>query len=116
MKKQGDIDEKTYKALFNDMKKRVEYEVMNMQMSNSRSLYGQPTAYMPILYKEAIYGYLDQILVTKKKINDSVRKLMKIDYSVFYREVIYSNTKLKISNDTIMKMCIPTLFCSHCMG
>ena len=42
---------KTYKALFNDMKKRVEYEVMNMQMSNSRSLYGQPTAYMPILYK-----------------------------------------------------------------
>ena len=109
LKKQGDIDEKTYKALFNDMKKRVEYEVMNMQMSNSRSLYGQPTAYMPILYKEAIYGYLDQILVTKKKINDSVRKLMKIDYSVFYREVIYSNTKLKISNDTIMKNVYPDI-------
>ena len=76
------------------MDKRVEYEVMNMLMSNSRTIYGQPFSYMPILYKEAIFGYLDKILVTRKKINESVQRLLKVDYSVFYREVIYSNTRI----------------------
>lgn len=107
LKKQGEITEKEQKALLNDMDRRVEYEVMNMQMSNSRTIYGQPSSYMPILYKEAIFGYLDKILVTKKKINESVQRLIKIDYSVFYREVIYSNTDLKIINETVMKNVYP---------
>lgn len=107
LKKQGEITEKEQKLLLNDMDRRVEYEIMNMQMSNSRSVYGQPSSYMPILYKEAIFGYLDKILVTKKKINESVKRLMKLDYSVFYREVIYSNTQLKIINETVMKNVYP---------
>ncbi|MDE5698495.1 MAG: cyclic nucleotide-binding domain-containing protein [Lachnospiraceae bacterium] len=107
LKKQGEITEKEQKELLLDMDRRVEYEVMNMQMSNSRTLYGQPSSYMPILYKEAIFGYLDKILVTKKKINESVQRLLKIDYSVFYREVIYSNTELKIINETVMKNVYP---------
>ncbi len=107
LKKQGEITEKEQKELLLDMDRRVEYEVMNMQMSNSRTLYGQPSSYMPILYKEAIFGYLDKILVTRKKINESVQRLVKIDYSVFYREVIYSNTELKIINETVMKNVYP---------
>lgn len=107
LKKQGEITEKEQKALLYDMDKRVEYEIMNMFTSNMRTLYGQPSAYMPILYKEAIFGYLDKILVTKRSINESVKNLIKIDYSVFYREVIYSNTDLKISNETIMKNVYP---------
>ncbi|MBO5031719.1 MAG: cyclic nucleotide-binding domain-containing protein [Lachnospiraceae bacterium] len=107
LKKQGEITEKEQKVLLNNMDKRVEYEIMNMQMSNSRTVYGQPSSYMPILYKEAIFGYLDKILVTKKKINESVKKLLKLDYSVFYREVIYSNNDLKIINETVMKNVYP---------
>lgn len=107
LKKQGEITEKEQKVLLNDMERRVEYEIMNMMMSNSRTLYGQPSSYMPILYKEAIFGYLDKILVTKKKINESVQRLVKVDYSVFYREVIYSNTELKIINETVMKNVYP---------
>lgn len=107
LKKQGEITEKEQKALLGNMDRRVEYEIMNMQMSNSRTVYGQPSSYMPILYKEAIFGYLDKILVTKKKINESVKKLLELDYSVFYREVIYSNNDLKIINETVMKNVYP---------
>ncbi len=107
LKKQGEITEQEQKALLMDMDRRVEYEVMNMQMSNSRTLYGQPSSYMPILYKEAIFGYLDKLLVTRKKINESVQRLVKVDYSVFYREVIYSNTELKIINETVLKNVYP---------
>ena len=107
LKKMGDITEEQQKALTNNMDKRVEYEVMNMQKSNSRTLYGQPTTYMPILYKEAIFGYLDKILITKKMINQSVQNLMKFDYSVFYREVLYSNTALKINHEATMQNIYP---------
>jgi len=107
LKKQGEITEKEQAVLLRDMDKRVEYEIMNMQMSNSRTIYGQPSSYMPILYKEAIFGYLDKILVTRKKINESVQRLIKIDYSVFYREVIYSNTQLKIVNEAVLKNVYP---------
>lgn len=109
LKKMGDITEAEQKALTNDMVKRVEYEVMNMQKSNSRTLYGQPTTYMPILYKEAIFGYLDKILITKKMINQSVQNLMKVDYSVFYREVLYSNTALKINHESTMQNIYPDI-------
>ncbi|MDE6622482.1 MAG: cyclic nucleotide-binding domain-containing protein [Lachnospiraceae bacterium] len=107
LKKQGEITEKEQKELLNNMDKRVEYEIMNMQMSNSRTLYGQPSSYMPILYKDAMFGYLDKLLVTRKKINESVERLVKLDYSVFYREVIYSNNELKIINETVMKNVYP---------
>lgn len=107
LKKQGDITDQQLKELTNDIDKRVEYEVMNMQTANTKTLYGQPTAYMPILYKEAIFGYLDKILVTKKKINESIAQFAKLDYSVFYREVIYSNTDLKITNETTMQEVYP---------
>ena len=107
LRKQGEITEEQQKLMLKDMDRRVEYEVMNMQMSNTRSIYGQISTYMPVLYKEAIFGYLDNILVTSKKINDSVKKLLKIDYSAFYREVIYSNNALKIINETVMKNVYP---------
>ncbi len=106
-KKQGEITEKEQNELLKNMDCRVEYEIMNMQMSNSRTLYGQPSSYMPILYKEAIFGYLDKILVTKKKINESVLHFSKLDYSVFYREVLYSNMEFKIFNETVMKNVYP---------
>lgn len=116
LKKQGDITEKQQKALLEDMDKRVEYEIMNMQMSNMRTVYGHPSAYMPVLYKEAIYGTLDKILVTKKRINESVQELLKIDYSVFYREVIYSNSNLKIINETVMKNVYPDVILMPLFG
>jgi hypothetical protein len=116
LKKQGEITEEEQKALLMNMDKRVEYEVLNMMSSNMRSVYGQPSSYMPILFKEAIYGSLDKILVTKAKLNDSVKKLISIDYSVFYREVLYSNTELKIANDVVMKNVYPDIIIMPVFG
>ncbi|MFN2891873.1 hypothetical protein ACKUER_25030, partial [Escherichia coli] len=42
-----------------------------------------------------------------KKINESVLHFSKLDYSVFYREVLYSNTEFKIFNETVMKNVYP---------
>lgn len=109
LRKQGEITEEEQKKLLGDMDKRVEYEVMNMQKANTKTLYGQPSAYMPILYKEAILGHPEKVLVTKCRLNESIQNVVRTDFSVFYREVIYSNTQLKISNETVMKEVYPDI-------
>jgi hypothetical protein len=107
LKKQGDITEEQQKALLNNMDKRVEYEVVNMLASNLRTVYGQPSSYMPIMFKEALFGSLDKLILTKKQINESVKTLMKTDYSVFYREVLYTNADLKIAHETVLANVYP---------
>ena len=66
--KTGEITEKEQKVLLNDMNRRVEYEIMNMQMSNSRTIYGQPSSYMPILYKDAILDIWINCLLPKRRL------------------------------------------------
>jgi hypothetical protein len=109
LKKQGDITEEQQKALLNNMDKRVEYEVVNMLASNLRTVYGQPSSYMPIMFKEALFGSLDKLILTKKQINESVKTLMKTDYSVFYREVLYTNADLKIAHETVLANVYPDI-------
>lgn len=109
LKKQGEITEEEQTVLLHDANKRVEYEVMNLFKSNDRACYGQPSTYAPVLYDEAIFGYLEKIIVTRKKINDSIKKMLEVDYSAFYREVLYSNSEIGISNETIMKNVYPDI-------
>lgn len=109
MRKQGEITEEEQKQLLNDMGKRVDFEINNMFKCNDRTCYGQPSSYVPILYKDVLYGYMDKLLVTKKKLNESVERLNRLDYSVFYREVIYSNAELNIVNDSVMKNVFPDI-------
>jgi hypothetical protein len=116
LKKQGDITEEQQKALLNNMDKRVEYEVVNMLASNLRTVYGQPSSYMPIMFKEALFGSLDKLILTKKMINESVKNLMKTDYSVFYREVLYTNADLKIAHETVLANVYPDVILMPIFG
>jgi hypothetical protein len=116
LKKQGDITEEEQKKLLKDMDKRVEYEVMNMMASNLKTVYGQPSTYMPILFKEALYGTFDKLFVTKAKINGSVNEVLKTDFSAFYREVLYTNTELKIAHETVMANVYPDIILMPIFG
>jgi hypothetical protein len=71
---------------------------------------------MPILFKEAIFGYLDKLIVTKKKINDSVKNILETDYSAFYREALYTNVDLKIAHETIMLNVYPDIILMPIFG
>lgn len=107
LRKQGDITEEEQKALLSDMDKRVEFEIQNMMKSNMRAIYAQPSTYVPILYKDVIYGYMDKMLITNKRVNECIEGILKLDYSAFYREVVYSNNDLKISNEMVQKNVYP---------
>ncbi len=91
LKKQGRLNEQEVKQWLTDPDKKLEYEIQNMFRYNNRTTNGQITSFVPVLYQDQCTGYIEKMQVTANRINEAVAKIMKIDYSVFDREVIFSN-------------------------
>lgn len=115
-KLKGEITEEQEKELFLDKEKRLSFEIKNMFAYNNRLLNGQPSTYVPILYKEQLFREPQKLLVTKKMLNESVAKLLEVDYSIFYREGVYSKPELRIHKEFIMKQVVPDLILFPVIG
>lgn len=106
-KRNGDITSEQEKNFLQDKKKRVAFEVDNMFASNNKIVNGKLSTYVPILYKDQLYGELSRIFITKRQLCDSILNLEKKDFTVFYREVFYSNRELKIDKEYVMRKVYP---------
>lgn len=99
-------EEKEY--LINPLKK-LEYEIKNMFRYNNRVVNGQISIFVPFLYKESFNNSLSKIFVTSDVVNTAMNKLLSIDFSVFYREVLYFDKKIGIKKEYIMKQVFPDI-------
>lgn len=99
-------EEKEY--LINPLKK-LEYEIKNMFRYNNRVVNGQISIFVPFLYKESFNNSLSKIFVTSDVVNTTMNKLLSIDFSVFYREVLYFDKKIAIKKEYIMKQVFPDI-------
>lgn len=115
-KKRGAITEEEEKALLSNNEKHLEFEILNMFATNNRLVNGQIYTFAPILYKEMFNHTIDKIKLTKHRLNVIVSKLLKIDYSVFYREIIYSRLEIRINREFIMKQVFPNIILVPTVG
>lgn len=106
-KRNGDITSEQEKLYLQDKEKRVAFEVDNMFASNNKIVNGKLSTYVPILYKDQFYGDMSRIFVSKGQLCESILELEKKDFTVFYREVFYSNPKLKIDKEYVMQKVYP---------
>lgn len=95
------------RELNNDTWKKVEYEIKNMFVSTNRATYGKISVFCPILTEHDIINSVENMLVTAKKINDSIDKIRNIDFSAFYREVVFSDPDKDVLREMIQKEVIP---------
>lgn len=72
--KMGELDVDEREAI-QDMHRRVDFEIDNMFRLNDRICYGHPSTYIPVLFQEVMYGYVDKLLLTKQKINNCVEEV-----------------------------------------
>ncbi|RME90318.1 MAG: hypothetical protein D6767_07035 [Candidatus Hydrogenedentota bacterium] len=86
---------------------RLRFEIKNMIMPNARLTYGTPTTYIAPLTKYAITMSMERALVTKARLEDEIRHLLSIDFSAFYREVLFEDEKLGINREFIQKQVFP---------
>lgn len=107
--KNGKISKEQLTAYRNNPEKRVEFEIKNMFASVNKITYGKITTFCPILCKEDLINSIEKMLVTAEKIENALNEIRKIDYSVFYREVMFSDTARGINCERIMKEILPDI-------
>ncbi|MGQ2872745.1 Crp/Fnr family transcriptional regulator, partial [Leptospira santarosai] len=86
---------------------RLKFEFASLYEANVRLTSGSPATHFPILTKFHSQMAIDKSYVSKKILQETIRELMEIDYSVFHREVIYNNNELGITKEFIQKCVIP---------
>jgi hypothetical protein len=116
LRKQAKLTDAEVKEWLTSPERKLEYEIQNMFRYNNRLANGQITTFVPYLHKEALSDRLDKILLTPKKVNEAVNELLKIDYSIFYRELLYVNNEKNITKEYIIKNIYPDIILLPIMG
>lgn len=72
----------------NDPLKKVDYEIQNMLQSVVGICAGSRSNAFPILTSYMIKGNPESFYMSKRKIEETIKELLTIDYSAFYRETV----------------------------
>ncbi|MDE6432936.1 MAG: cyclic nucleotide-binding domain-containing protein [Lachnospiraceae bacterium] len=92
-----------------DGEKKVEFEIKNMFSSVNKMTYGKITTFCPILCKNDLINTVEKMLITSEKLENAMNEVRKIDYSAFYREVMFSDPDKGINCERIMKEILPDI-------
>lgn len=109
MRKQGTIKEQDKAAYDNNKDGRLSFEIENMFKPNHKLCSRQISTYFPILHDEVIIKDLDKALLTPKKLNDAIQKVLAVDFSAFHRQISYFNMKKGIEKEIIMQAVRPDI-------
>lgn len=109
MYKNAKITKEQVKEFLDNQDMKVEFEIKNMFASVNKTTYGKITTFCPILDSYDIINSVEKMLVTAQKIEDAINEVRKVDYSVFYREVMFSDKEKGINSELIMKEILPDI-------
>lgn len=107
--KNGKITAEEAAAYQQSREKKVEFEIKNMFTSVNKMTYGKISTFCPILSKNDLLNAVEKMLVTAEKLENALNEIRKIDYSAFYREVMFSDTEKGINCEHIMKEILPDI-------
>ncbi len=109
LRKQNKLTEKEVQEWQTNNLKKLEYEIQNMFRYNNRTTNGQITSFVPVLHKEQWANSIERLYVTNAKVDEVISSILKIDYSVFDREIIYSSKEKKIVKEYVVKRVYPDI-------
>ncbi|MBO4457511.1 MAG: hypothetical protein J5802_07320 [Butyrivibrio sp.] len=89
--KQEQIDE-----MINNPESRLDFEIQNLFSLGNRITFGRISTFIPIFDSQNVLRPLDMAYMTATKIKDYIAKIKSIDFGVFCRQAVYSNTDIGI--------------------
>ena len=95
------------KRLLEDNIGKIHYEIQNMLKYNCRLLNGNLLSFYPMLHMDSFEKTIESMVLTSEAIIEAVDTWKQYDYSVFYREIMYSNAAKKIDKEVIQKEIYP---------
>lgn len=96
-------------TLQKDVLKKLHFEIHNMFRVNHRLVNGQVTTFVPFLYTEGCASSLEKNFLSKDRISAAFNRLRHIDFSAFYREVLFSEQVPGINKEFIQEEVCPDI-------
>ncbi len=109
MRKNGNITAEQQKKFADSRELKIKFEIQNMFPSANRATYGKISTFCPILGEYDLINSIDKMLVTAERLDEAINKIRGIDYSIFYREVMFSDPDKGINHEPIMKEVMPDI-------
>ncbi len=116
LRRQNRLTEAEMAQELSDPVKKVHYEIQNMFRYNNRTTNGQISSFVPFLHNDQWSNTVERLQVTAAKVNEALAGIVRIDYSVFDREVIYSNAEKNIIKEYIIKRVFPDIILMPTVG
>lgn len=101
------LDKSEVPRAFADREERMHFELDNLFRYANRILSGNITTFIPVLCSQGIFTRLDNSVVTAAAVNQGVRKVERVDYSIFYRESWTSYEEAEITKFEVEDRFLP---------
>jgi len=108
-RKSGAIKQSEVADLLKNQEEKLKFEIKNMFTSGNRITYGKITTFCPILGEYDLINSIDKMLVTTERLEEALNQIRKVDFSVFFREDMFSDPARDINRETIMKEILPDI-------
>ena len=96
-KTSGAINDAQLEAMYNHPQKRLEFEIHNLFSLGNRMTFGRISSFVPVFDSQNVLRPLDMAYLTADKVNGYFDMIRGIDYGVFCRQAVYSNTDIGIT-------------------
>lgn len=108
-KRMEKLSDKDITALSQNKGLKLEYEIKNMLKYNNRVASGRISTFVPFLYNEVFFSRVKKAFHTAKEINAAFNRLLSVDFSIFYRERLYSDLENGVKKEYIMEQVFPDI-------
>ena len=95
---------------------KLHFEIENLFVQTNKTVNGQITTYVPILYNEQIYGNLQKLFLSRKVVVEMLKKVEELDISAYMREVTYRNEALEIEREQVKVKIYPEIIIAPVYG
>jgi len=115
-KKRGEVHDKDKTGYDENRDGRLNHEINSLLKTGQKLCCGQIGRYFPILNSELISNDLSNALITPQKIEESIDRILGIDFSAFHREIVFNQPEKGITKELIMKSVLPNLILMPTFG
>ncbi|MBO5278277.1 MAG: Crp/Fnr family transcriptional regulator [Lachnospiraceae bacterium] len=109
LKNTGKISDAEEARMLYDNMERVLFELENVFPMVNKITFGRITTFCPVFSEHNIFRSLESSVVTKDAIDEVLTMIRSMDYSAYYRETAYSNTKCNIAREMVQVEVLPDI-------
>ena len=107
LRAEGKISTAEEAVYHQDRDRKLKFEISNFFAYNMRLVNGKISIFVPVLYHDILPLNMEKNFVTYTAADEAIRDILKKDFSLFYRDVLYTNPSIDVKQEVVMKQFLP---------